>query len=127
MAVTICDNNDYMVEPVSIQACLIEAIINLLLNCLEQLAEVAGTCQGRPNDALLISIQDLHRTKATWIFTTIEVPESTDLVPVAHVVWNTAETVHIETAIFAVFAHDVTDLEDGLLVLVHSTMLHLSM
>lgn len=41
--------------------------------------------------------------------------------------WNTTEAVNIEAAIFAVLAHDVTDFEDSLLVLVHLAVAHLSM
>ena len=40
---------------------------------------------------------------------------------------DTTETVHIEATFFCILAHDIADLKNGLLILVHLSVAHLPM
>jgi len=64
---------------------------------------------------------------AARVILSVEVPESADLVLVADVMRNTSKAIDIEAAILRILAHDIAHLEDGLLILVHLTMAHLTM
>ena len=60
----------------------------------------------------------------TRVILSVKIPQAAHLVPVADVVWDSAETINIEAASSAVLAHDIADLIDSLLILIHTSIVH---
>jgi len=56
VAVSISDDDHNMIEPITIHACLVQILNDLVLHGLEQVAKVAGPGKRRPNDTLFVSI-----------------------------------------------------------------------
>ena len=127
MAITISNDDNDVIKPVTINACLGHTFNDLILHSLEERAKVARTGKRRTNNALLVRVENLHGAVAARILLSVEVPESADLALVSNVMRNTSKAIDVEAFILRILAHDVAYLKDSFLVLVHLTMAHLAM
>lgn len=128
MTVTISDDDHDVVNPVPIEPCLCKTFRNLLLDVFEEGAEVAWAGKRRVENALLVGLEHLHSAFTAGVVLAIQIPKPTHRVFVFlfEVVGNAAETVDVEATLEGVLAHDVADLEDGPLILIHLSILELS-